>query len=302
MKNLLIILFTINLSLCSFAQHDQLYGYVFSEIEKEGLPNVKVVLLSCGIETYTDTEGKFVIDGRFRNMKLNLCFLKEGYDYITRESVFANPEGSLGQFNINPSNKQGLWFMIFENSINKTMIKDARINVNGQEHWTDEYGFKFIPITDPRYLTGDPILITVGKEGYNDYSQKLIYQDGKRALEIVLTEKTEIVLKFVAQENSENGKLLEDVEVSIDGEIHYTDKNGFLKATVERSGHIVITATKKRYKDYSRTIKNLKISEIIELLMDKKFNSKKIMEKVDKGINQFDKYKRKIDGTKKTGS
>jgi len=301
MKNLLITLFTINISLCVFAQHDQLYGYVISKIEKEGLPDVKVTLVSYGVDTYTDHEGKFVIDGHFKNRKLTINFLKEGYDYLAQKSVYTNEEGSLGYFDLSLSNKQGLWFSIFENSTNKIMIKDARINVNGQEHWTDENGFKFIPINNPAYLKGDPILITVSKDGYNDHSQKLIYKIGERALEIGLTEKVEIVLKFLAKENSENGKLLQNVEISIDGNIHHTDKSGFLEATVERSGNIVITATKKKYKVFTKTIKNLKVSDIIDIPMDKKFNTKKIIDKVDKGFKQIDKYRKKIGGVKKVG-
>jgi len=301
MKNFLVFLLCIVCYATSFSQLNQLYCYVISELEKEGLADVKIKVDSYGIETVTDREGKFVIDGKFSNNRLNIEFLKDGYDYLRKKEVKVNSDGSLGTFNLNPSNRQGLWFTIFENAANKTMIGDAQINVNGNEYWTDENGFKFIPINDPKYINGDPILITIGKEGYNDYSQSLIYAPKKRSLEIALTEKVEIILKFNARENSEKGKLLENVEISIDGETYYTNKNGFLMVKMERSGNIVVTASKKKYLDFVLTIENLKTSEVINVLLDKKVNSEKIIKQLDDGIIKVDKFRNKLKTFKKPG-
>lgn len=303
MKKIGLILFCTSLIVNLFAQTDQLYGYVFSETNGKGISNVKVIIDSYGIEDYTDSEGKFVFDGQFDISRLDIRFFKEGYNPLRKKSVLVNKEGALGPFDLELSNSDGLWFTVFSNSINKTMIKDAKIIVNGQEFWTDENGYKFVPITDHKYLKDkpDPISITISKEGYNDYTENLIYKIGKRSFEIALTEKVEIVLKFIVKENSDKGKLLEDVKISIDGSIYYTDENGFLKVEVERSGNLVITATKKKYNDYEMTKDNLKASETIKISLDKKLTSKKFFQKIDEGFNKAEEVDRKLQKLKKRG-
>ena len=62
MKKLIIILINLSITQFSFAQTGIMKGQVYDKDEKVGFISAKVVLINQNIETYTDENGKFILD------------------------------------------------------------------------------------------------------------------------------------------------------------------------------------------------------------------------------------------------
>lgn len=256
MKSLITILLFLSTSCVMFSQQiNQIRGFVRSHDDKQELKNVKVILIDLGVVTMTDSEGQFVINGYFEAKKsYNFSFYKEGYKAVSSMSLKVNEEGATEVIHLWKSSRHGLSFLVKEGSAQEHLINNAKISINSNDYYTDENGYCFVEINDMRLLNGVPIVYSISKQSYGTKSGEIVYEEGKKFVEVSLPIEDNQGLKIIVKD-AKTKLLLKKVKVSVDGKTQKTDEMGYVFFKNISAGHMTVSTKKGFYKDSSMSVK-----------------------------------------------
>lgn len=284
MKQTIVLLIIMSFCTILTAQVLQIHGYIEST---DGTPisNVKVILTDKGYSDLTNVDGRFVINGNFTKGEYKFTIRKENFETISAEKLYVDKNGLVGTIPMNTLRTHGFSFLVIEASNNNTPVEGAKIKFNGYDGYTtDNDGYCFIAVNDPNLLNNNTAIpYTVFKQGFGTQKGNLIYEEGKKNVDVILRKEQGVKIRV---KDKDSGKLVRKAEVSIDGESIKTDKSGYVFFKNVQLGELSITVQKGTYKDVMQTFIFDGSSKVIQIEIEKNEDIKMILEKIRDAANK----------------